>query len=298
MTKCISLHQNTITIMSMNPIRFTKMHGISNDYIYINCMNGQPECPQHLSVEMSDRHTGVGGDGIILICPSEIADFKMRIFNADGSEAKMCGNGSRCVGKYVYDYGLTDKTRITLETLSGIKVLSLHLRDGKVDTVTVDMGEPVLTPCEIPVRHDGDSMIDHKVISSGKEYRLTAVSMGNPHGVIFGADPDSLPLEAIGPGLECHDMWQDRANIEFASVLSPSEIKMRVWERGSGETMACGTGACATAVAAVLNGLTGRRVTVHLRGGDLTIEWRPDDNHVYMTGSATTVFEGTYERQI
>lgn len=298
MTKCISLHQNTITIMSMNPIRFTKMHGISNDYIYINCMNGQPECPQHLSVEMSDRHTGVGGDGIILICPSEIADFKMRIFNADGSEAKMCGNGSRCVGKYVYDYSLTDKTRITLETLSGIKVLSLHLRDGKVDTVTVDMGEPVLTPCEIPVRHDGDSMIDHKVISSGKEYRLTAVSMGNPHGVIFGADPDSLPLEAIGPGLECHDMWQDRANIEFASVLSPSEIKMRVWERGSGETMACGTGACATAVAAVLNGLTGRRVTVHLRGGDLTIEWRPDDNHVYMTGSATTVFEGTYERQI
>lgn len=298
MTKCISLHQNTITIMSMNPIRFTKMHGISNDYIYINCMNGQPECPQHLSVEMSDRHIGVGGDGIILICPSEIADFKMRIFNADGSEAKMCGNGSRCVGKYVYDYGLTDKTRITLETLSGIKVLSLHLRDGKVDTVTVDMGEPVLTPCEIPVRHDGDSMIDHKVISAGKEYRLTAVSMGNPHGVIFGADPDSLPLEAIGPGLECHDMWQDRANIEFASVLSPSEIKMRVWERGSGETMACGTGACATAVAAVLNGLTGRRVTVHLRGGDLTIEWRPDDNHVYMTGSATTVFEGTYERQI
>lgn len=298
MTKCISLHQNTITIMSMNPIRFTKMHGISNDYIYINCMNGQPECPQHLSVEMSDRHTGVGGDGIILICPSDIADFKMRIFNADGSEAKMCGNGSRCVGKYVYDYGLTDKTRITLETLSGIKVLSLHLRDGKVDTVTVDMGEPVLTPCEIPVRHDGDSMIDHKVISAGKEYRLTAVSMGNPHGVIFGADPDSLPLEAIGPGLECHDMWQDRANIEFASILSPSEIKMRVWERGSGETMACGTGACATAVAAVLNGLTGRRVTVHLRGGDLTIEWRPDDNHVYMTGSATTVFEGTYERQI
>lgn len=298
MTKCISLHQNTITIMSMNPIRFTKMHGISNDYIYINCMNGQPECPQHLSVEMSDRHTGVGGDGIILICPSEIADFKMRIFNADGSEAKMCGNGSRCVGKYVYDYGLTDKTRITLETLSGIKVLSLHLRDGKVDKVTVDMGEPVLTPCEIPVRHDGDSMIDHKVISAGKEYRLTAVSMGNPHGVIFGADPDSLLLEAIGPGLECHDMWQDRANIEFASVLSPSEIKMRVWERGSGETMACGTGACATAVAAVLNGLTGRRVTVHLRGGDLTIEWRPDDNHVYMTGSATTVFEGTYERQI
>lgn len=297
MTKCISLHRNTITIMSMNPIRFTKMHGISNDYIYINCMNGQPDCPPQLSIEMSDRHTGVGGDGIILICPSEIADFKMRIFNADGSEAKMCGNGSRCVGKYVYDKGLTDKTRVTLETLSGVKVLDLHLRDGMVDMVTVDMGEPVLFPPEIPVSFDGDSMIDAPVVSEGIGYRLTAVSMGNPHGVIFGGDPDALPLENIGPGLECHPMWRDRANIEFASILSPSEIKMRVWERGSGETMACGTGACATVVAAVLNGLTGRTVTVHLRGGDLTIEWRPDDNHVYMTGGATTVFEGTYERR-
>lgn len=283
--------------MSMNPIRFTKMHGISNDYIYINCMNGQPDWPPQLSIEMSDRHTGVGGDGIILICPSEIADFKMRIFNADGSEAKMCGNGSRCVGKYVYDKALTDKTRVTLETLSGVKVLELHLRDGMVDTVTVDMGEPVLFPPEIPVSFDGDSMIDAPVVSEGTGYRLTAVSMGNPHGVIFGGDPDTLPLENIGPALECHPMWRDRANIEFASILSPSEIKMRVWERGSGETMACGTGACATVVAAVLNGLTGRTVTVHLRGGDLTIEWRPDDNHVYMTGGATTVFEGTYERR-
>lgn len=283
--------------MSMNEIRFTKMHGISNDYIYINCMNGQPECPPQLSIEMSDRHTGVGGDGIILICPSEIADFKMRIFNADGSGAKMCGNGSRCVGKYVYDKGLTDKTRVTLETLSGIKVLDLHLRDGEVETVTVDMGEPVLAPAEIPVTFDGESMIGSLVVSGGCEYRLTAVSMGNPHGVIFGDDPDSLLLENIGPGLECHPMWPDRANIEFATVLSPSEIKMRVWERGSGETMACGTGACATVVAAALNGLTGRTVTVHLRGGDLSIEWRPGDNHVYMTGGATTVFEGTYERR-
>lgn len=294
MTKCISLHRNTITTMSMDPIRFTKMHGISNDYIYINCMNGQPDCPPQLSIEMSDRHTGVGGDGIILICPSEIADFKMRIFNADGSEAKMCGNGSRCVGKYVYDNGLTDKTRVTLETLSGIKVLDLHIRDGKVDSVTVDMGEPELFPKSIPVSFDGESMIDELVAAGDREYRLTAVSMGNPHGVIFVDDPDLLRLEEIGPGLECHPMWPDRANIEFASVLSADEISMRVWERGSGETMACGTGACATAVAAVLNGLTDRRVTVHLRGGDLLIEWRPDDNHVYMTGGATTVFEGTY----
>lgn len=281
----------------MDPIRFTKMHGISNDYIYINCMDGQPDCPQQLSVEMSDRHTGVGGDGIILICPSDIADFKMRIFNADGSEARMCGNGSRCVGKYVYDKGLTDKTTITLETLSGIKVLDLHLRDGKVDTVTVDMGEPVMTPSAIPVDFDGECMINEPVSSGGRDYRVTAVSMGNPHGVIFGGDPDLLSLEEIGPGLECHGIWRDRANIEFATVLSPAEIKMRVWERGSGETMACGTGACATAVAAALNGLTCRTVTVHLRGGDLFIDWRPDDNHVYMTGSATTVFEGTYERQ-
>lgn len=283
--------------MSTDPIRFTKMHGISNDYIYINCMDGQPDCPQQLSVEMSDRHTGVGGDGIILICPSDVADFKMRIFNADGSEARMCGNGSRCVGKYVYDKGLTDKTKITLETLSGIKVLDLYLRDGKVDTVTVDMGEPVMIPSEIPVDFEGECMINEPVSSDSGEYRITAVSMGNPHGVIFGDDPDTLCLEKAGPGLECHGIWKDRANIEFASVLSPDEIKMRVWERGSGETMACGTGACATAVAAVLNGLTCRTVTVHLRGGDLLIDWRPDDNHVYMTGGATTVFEGTYERQ-
>lgn len=260
-------------------------------------MDGQPERLAELSVEMSDRHTGVGGDGVILICPSEVADFKMRIFNADGSEAKMCGNGSRCVGKYVFDKGLTGKTTITLETLSGVKTLDLHLGDdGKVATVTVDMGEPELTPCLIPVIHDGPRMIDRPVAAATGEYRVTAVSMGNPHGVIFGDDPSELPLEKIGPSLECHPMWPDRANIEFAQVLSPSEIKMRVWERGSGETMACGTGACATAVAAFLNRLTDRTVTLHLRGGDLLIEWRPADNRVYMTGPAATVFEGTYER--
>lgn len=282
--------------MSTDTIRFTKMHGISNDYIYINCMDGQPDCPSRLSVEMSNRHTGVGGDGIILICPSEVADFKMRIFNADGSEAKMCGNGSRCVGKYVYDKGLTDKTRVTLETLSGIKILDLHLIDGKVGTVTVDMGEPVLAAREVPTVFGGDIMVSEPVESGGVTYKLTAVSMGNPHGVVFTCDPDRLPLADIGPGLECHPIWPDRANIEFAEVLSPSEIRMRVWERGSGETMACGTGACATLVAAVMNGLTERRATLHLRGGDLKIEWRPDDNHVYMTGGATTVFEGIYER--
>lgn len=281
----------------MDPIRFTKMHGIGNDYIYINCMNGHPERLPELSIEMSDRHTGVGGDGIILILPSAVADFKMGIFNADGSEAKMCGNGSRCVGKYVYDKGLTDKTSITLETLSGIKVLDLYVVDGKVATVTVDMGVPELNPLMIPVKHQGKEMINEPVVTEESTVRITAVSMGNPHGVIFVDDPMAVDIEKSGPGLECHPIWPDRANIEFAKVVSPTEIEMRVWERGSGETMACGTGACATAVAAVVNGLTERRVTLHLRGGDLLIEWRPDNGHVYMTGGATTVFEGSYVRQ-
>ncbi len=272
------------------------MHGISNDYIYINCMNGQPDRLPELSIEMSNRHTGVGGDGIILILPSEIADFKMRIFNADGSEARMCGNGSRCVGKYVYDYGLTDKTVLTLETLSGIKVLNLHLKGGKVDTVTVDMGEPELDASAIPVTHDEEMMVNVPVEIDGATFRITAVSMGNPHGVVFVNNPDAIDIEAIGRKLECHPMWPDRANIEFARVISPTEIQMRVWERGSGETMACGTGACATAVAAVVNGYAGREVNLHLRGGDLLIEWRPDDGHVYMTGGATIVFEGYYKR--
>ena len=286
----------------MKQIKFTKMHGISNDYIYINCMEVTPERLSELSIEMSDRHTGVGGDGIILICPSEVADFKMRIFNADGSEAKMCGNGSRCVGKYVYDYGLTDKNVVTLETLAGIKTLHLHVNKGKVDSVTVDMGEPVTSVREIPVIYNpviynNEMMVNAPVDTSCGVIEMTAVSMGNPHGVVFVDSLDNVDVHGLGRELEIHPMWPDRANIEFAQINSPSEITMRVWERGSGETMACGTGACATAVAAALTGRTGDRVTVHLLGGDLEIYRNPDDSHIYMTGGATTVFEGVYERQ-
>ncbi len=282
----------------MEEIKFTKMHGISNDYIYINCMSGVPDNLSALSTEMSNRHTGVGGDGIILICPSNTSDFKMRIFNADGSEAEMCGNGSRCVGKYVYDKGLTDKTDITLETLAGTKRLHLNLKGSKVDTVRVDMGEPIIAPGLIPVKHEGTRMVDTEVKTSHGSVKITAVSMGNPHGVIFVDDLEHIDMPTIGPELAMNPIWPDRANIEFAKIINRNEISMRVWERGSGETMACGTGACATVVASVINGMTDREATVHLKGGDLRIEWDKADNHVYMTGAAETVFEGSYKRRI
>ena len=281
----------------MGEIRFTKMHGIGNDYIYLDCINHTPERLADLAVEMSDRHTGVGGDGIILICSSAVADFRMRIFNADGSEAKMCGNASRCVAKFVFERGLTDKKDISLETLSGIKYLHIHEYEGIVDVVTVDMGVPQFTPASIPVDFAGERMIERKIDIDGSEFAITAVSMGNPHGVIFVDSLADTDVCLYGPRLECHEMWPDRANIEFAEILSPSEIKMSVWERGSGETMACGTGACATAVAAALTGRTSRHVTVHLRGGDLDILWNEDDGHVYMTGPAETVFDGVYFRK-
>ena len=275
----------------MDTISFTKMHGIGNDYIYINCMSDEPADLPQLSQRLSDRHKGIGGDGIILICPSDVADFKMRIFNADGSEARMCGNGSRCVGKYVYDKGLTTKRLITLETLAGIKTLVLNVKDGVVDNVTVDMGCPSVDPAEIGMNINGDSLIDAPVVTTKGSVNITAVSMGNPHGVIFTDDLSTAHVHSLGSELENHRMWTDRANIEFARVDSPEHITMRVWERGSGETMACGTGACATAVAAVLTGRTDRKVTVALAGGDLNIEWS-GDGHIYMNGSATTVFEG------
>lgn len=278
------------------PIRFTKMHGLGNDYIYIDCLQGAPADPEALAVEMSDRHTGVGADGIILIMPSDVADFRMRMFNADGSEGKMCGNASRCIGKYVYDNGLTDKRLVTLETLSGVKVLSLDVKEGKVEAVTVDMGVPEIEAVAVPVATDKSTFINETVETSAGPLRINAVSMGNPHGVVFVDDPATADVHGLGRELECHPMWPDRANIEFASVTGPSSIKMRVWERGSGETMACGTGACATVVAAVLNGLTSREVTVTLLGGDLEIEWG-DDGHIYMRGPATTVFTGEYIRR-
>lgn len=277
-------------------IHFTKMHGIGNDYIYIDCTRSMPANPAELAVEMSPRHTSVGSDGVILICPSDVADFKMRIFNTDGSEARMCGNGSRCVGKYVYDHHLTDKTTLTLETLSGVKHLYLHLdpSTGKVAQVTVDMGSPSLRCAEIGMTTPISEYIDEPVATPQGEMRLTAVSMGNPHGVIFLDSLSSLDINATGPLLENHPMWTDRANIEFATVIDPHTISMRVWERGSGETQACGTGACATAVAAMRTGRAVSPVTVRLPGGDLIISTDDTTGHIMMCGAATEVFTGTY----
>lgn len=279
-------------------VHFTKMHGIGNDYIYINCMESCPVDLPSLAREMSDRHTGIGGDGIILILPSDKADFRMRIFNADGSEAKMCGNGSRCVAKYIHDFNLSDANPIHLETLAGIKVLSLIMDPvtGEVDRVTVDMGAPVWEPEQVPVKFAGKRMMMQPVPVGETVVMVSAVSMGNPHGVVIVDRLDeNTPVSTLGPILDTHEMWPDRANIEFVEVKSRDEISMRVWERGSGETMACGTGACASVVACHEAGLTSSKVTVHLLGGDLEIEIAPD-GHVMMTGPATTVFTGIYDR--
>ena len=289
---------NSFTKGPAEEIRFTKMHGIGNDYIYIDCMESMPDRLPELAREMSDRHMGVGGDGIVLICPSEIADFRMRMFNSDGSEARMCGNASRCIAKYVHDHNLSHNNPINLETLSGIKVLSLNMAGDNVKSVTVDMGEPSLNKDDIPVVNDDGErcMIEKSVVTPYGEYNVTAVSMGNPHGVIFVDNLEDIPFENLGPYMENHSIWRDRANIEFAQVLSSGVIKMRVWERGPGETLACGTGACATVVASAITGRTGRMATLKLRGGDLDIEWMAD-GHVMMTGAATEVFQGVYRRQ-
>lgn len=273
-------------------MKFTKMHGCGNDYVYVNCFKEQVDDPSKLAVQVSDRHFGIGSDGLILICPSEQADFRMRMFNADGSEGKMCGNGVRCIAKYVYDYGLTDKTRISIETKGGIKYLDLQAENGKVKTVKVDMGEPILNTKEIPVEWQKEKMIGEKVKINGQEYEMTCVSMGNPHAVVWVDDTASLPLEKIGPIFEKHAMFPERVNTEFVQILNKKEVNMRVWERGSGETLACGTGACATAVACILNGKTEEEVIIHLLGGDLKIEYDKKTNHVFMTGPATIVFDG------
>ena len=281
----------------MKKLRFTKMHGISNDYVYISTFDQPEEDWEQLAIRLSDRRTGIGGDGIILVCPSEVADAKMRIFNADGSEGKMCGNGIRCVGKFVYDKGLVpaDKTTVTIDTLSGIKTLELTVRDGKVQSARVDMGAAILSPAAIPVNYDGDRMINAPLEVDGKTWNVTAVSMGNPHCVTFVDDVDSLALEKLGPHFENHPAFPERVNTEFVRVIDDHTLQMRVWERGSGETWACGTGACATAVAACLNGYCqkGDDITVHLRGGDLVIRYT--DDTVIMTGPASTVFEGEVE---
>ena len=276
--------------------KFYKMHGIGNDYIYFDCMDGEIENPSALSVRLSDRHFSIGGDGVILLCPSDRADCRMRMFNADGSEGKMCGNGIRCVGKLAHDLGYVRGTSCDVETLSGIKHLQFRLdAKGKVDSVKVDMGAAVLSGRDIPSLLDGEKIVGHKFCAGGREYEITLVSMGNPHCVTFSADPDSLDIESVGPLFENDSLFPDRVNTEFVRVISPTELKMRVWERGSGETWACGTGACAAVVAAVLNGYSqkGVPVTVHLRGGDLVITYT--DERVLMEGGATLAFTGEVE---
>ena len=275
-------------------MKFTKMHGTGNDYIYVNGLVENIDNPAEFAIQYSDRHKGIGSDGLVMILVSDTCDFRMRMFNADGSESEMCGNASRCIGKYVYDKGLTNKTTLTLETLAGVKVLQLFIgADQKVEKVTVDMGEPILDAALIPVTSDKNRVINEPLaFNSEIRYNITTVSMGNPHAVIFTTDILQLDLPKIGPVIENATIFPRRTNTEFIEVLTNNHVKMRVWERGSGETMACGTGACASVVAGVLNGLISRRTTVELLGGELTIEWKEEDNHVYLTGGATTVFEG------
>ena len=294
-------------------MHFTKMHGIGNDYVYVDSTKETVEDPSDVAVRVSDRHFGIGSDGLILIKPSDIADFEMDMYNADGSGGKMCGNGIRCVGKYVYDHGLTDKTTVRIATGSGVKILTLEIESGKVKNVRVDMGEAILEPEMIPVRMSekviagsrpvaegvfGRTAVNVPLRVLGHTYKVTCVSMGNPHCIVFMDSPEdveSLQIESVGPHFEHHEAFPDRVNTEFAAMQGEHEIRMRVWERGSGETWACGTGACATAVAAILNGFGESPIRLHLNGGDLLVEWDRDTNHVFMTGPAEEVFEGEWK---
>ena len=280
-------------------IKFTKMHGLGNDYVYIDAINQKIENESSLAKFVSNRHFGIGSDGLILICKSDIADFQMRMFNSDGSEAEMCGNGIRCVGKFVYDKGLTDKTTVKIETLAGIKTLVLNTKDGKVETARVDMGEPILEAEKIPVISKEQPVKNLELEVENKKFKFTCVSMGNPHAITIVENTKEFDVEKYGKILEVDKAFPKKANIEFAQIIDKENIKMRVWERGAGETLACGTGACATAVACNLNGLTDRKVNIELLGGTLNIEWNEKDNHVYMTGPAVTVFDGElYEEAI
>ncbi len=280
----------------MPQIKFTKMHGIGNDYVYINCFEQTIKNPEELAMKMSPRRFSVGADGVILICPSDVADAKMRMFNLDGSEGKMCGNGIRCVGKFIYDNDIAHKSIITVETLSGIKTLEITDVGGKASSITVDMGKAEFSPDKIPAIADCDTIIDTAVTVDGKEYNVTALSMGNPHAVTFCDEIDNLNLSEIGPHFEHHDMFPEQVNTEFIRVIDDHTLQMRVWERGSGETFACGTGACAAAVAAVVNGYCkqDQEITVHLVGGDLFITYKSDGT-VFMRGGAEKVFDGVYE---
>lgn len=273
-------------------MKFTKMQGIGNDYVYVNCFREQVENPSQVAIKVSDRHFGVGSDGLILIKPSDVADFEMEMYNADGSQGAMCGNGIRCVAKYVYDYHLTDKTSISVNTKSGIKYLDLTVEDGKVKEVKVNMGAPILNTAEIPMIYGKEQVIAQPLNINQNLYEVTAVSMGNPHVIVYMEDVKSLKIEEVGPYFEKSSVFPESVNTEFVRVIDRNTVEMRVWERGSGETLACGTGACAVAVACILNGYTEDQVTVKLLGGDLKIFWDREADLVYMTGPAEVVFDG------
>lgn len=275
-------------------MKFTKMHGIGNDYVYVNCLEETVANPSETAIAVSDRHKGIGSDGLVLIKTSDIADFTMEMYNADGSQSQMCGNAIRCVGKYVYENRLTDKTNISIETLAGVKYLELYVANGKVETVKVNMGAPILVPSQIPVAVDGDRVVNEAVEINGKKYNITCVSMGNPHCITYVDNVSNLEIDKIGPEFENNKLFPERVNAEFVRVIDRDTVEMRVWERGSGETMACGTGACAVAVASILNGLCNDTVMVKLLGGDLQITWDREADVVYMTGSATTVYTGEW----
>ena len=275
-------------------MHFTKMQGIGNDYVYVNCFEENVRDPEALAVRISRPHFGVGSDGLVLIEPSDVADFGMRIFNSDGSESEMCGNATRCIGKYVYERGLTDKTELTLMTRAGLKQLQLRARGGKVHSVRVDMGSPELDPRRVPVDLPGEIVLGHRLDVGGMMYAIHCVSMGNPHCVIFVRDPDDIDLPMVGPLIENHRIFPNRTNVEFVTVRDRQHLRMRVWERGAGETLACGTGACAALVASVLTGKADREAEVRLNGGVLQIAWSPEDNHVYKEGPAEFVFDGEW----
>jgi len=281
-------------------IRFTKMQGCGNDYVYINGFT--EKVPQEKKPEFvrfaSDRHFGIGGDGVIFINPSDEADFEMEMYNADGTRAEMCGNGIRCVAKYVHDKGLTDQTQFSIVSGGKVKYMDLTVENGITKAIRVDMGEPILTAAEVPVVSKNEQSVDEEIVVDNEKYRMTCVSMGNPHAVVFVDSTADFPLEQIGPHFENHERFPRRTNTEFVEVVSPEYVKMRVWERGTGETLACGTGCCATAAACVLNGKTGRKVTVEVLGGALTIEWDEKTNHIFMTGPAEFVFDGELEYEV
>lgn len=275
-------------------MKFTKMQGCGNDYVYVNGFTEQIEQDKKPEIvrKLSDRHFGIGGDGVIFINPSEIADFEMEMYNADGSRSQMCGNGIRCVAKYVYDYGLTNKTSLTIESYGAIKYIDLTLENDKVSMVRVNMGAPILESKLVPVVSENEKVIDEEIEVEGQVYRMTCVSMGNPHAVVYMDDVANLDIEKVGPFFENHVRFPERTNTEFVKVIDRNTVEMRVWERGTGETLACGTGCCAIAVSCVLNGLTDNKVTVRVLGGEIICEWNQEENVVYMTGPAVTVFDG------